>query len=84
MRLTLFGGALCAAAAIAVSSPVALRAQAADSLRLSLEDAVARVLRSSDEARIADALVELADAQVTAARAAGLRSCGSTVTTNKS
>jgi outer membrane protein len=72
MRLILKYGALCAAVVIAFASPAALPAQARDSLRLSLEDAVTRVLRSSDEARIADALVDLADAQVTAARAAGL------------
>ena len=53
-------------------APAALRAQTADTLRLSLGDAVARVLRSSDESRIADAQVSLADAQVMAARAAGL------------
>jgi outer membrane protein len=49
-----------------------LAAQGTDSLRLSVGDAVTRMLRSSDEARIAGAQVELADAQVTAARAAGL------------
>lgn len=37
-----------------------------------MEDAVQRVLRESDEARIARAQVEVADAQVTTARAAGL------------
>lgn len=46
--------------------------RATDTLTLSIEDAVTRVLRSSDEIRIANAQVELADAQVTAARAAGL------------
>jgi outer membrane protein len=50
----------------------ALSAQTADTLRLSLEEAVTRMLRSSDEARIADAQVAVADAQVLAARAAGL------------
>lgn len=49
-----------------------LPAQTSDTLRLTLEEAVARMLRSSDEARIADALVDVADAQVLAARAAGL------------
>jgi outer membrane protein TolC len=49
-----------------------LSAQSPDSLRLTVNDAVTRMLRSSDEGRIADAQVELADAQVTAARAAGL------------
>jgi outer membrane protein TolC len=51
--------------------PAHLAAQA-DTLRLSVADAVTRVLRTSDESRIASALVELADAQVVAARAAGL------------
>lgn len=47
-------------------------AQAPDTLRLSLAEAVERMLRTSDEARIASAQVEVADAQVTSARAAGL------------
>jgi outer membrane protein TolC len=51
------------------SQPAAART---DTLRLSVEDAVARALRSSDEARIADAQVDLAEASVTAARAAAL------------
>lgn len=59
-----------AAAAALLSAD--LSAQAPDSLRLTVQDAVTRMLRSSDEGRIADAQVELADAQVTAARAAGL------------
>jgi outer membrane protein TolC len=49
-----------------------LAAQSADTLRLSVEEAVTRALRSSDEAQLALARVEVADAQVTAARAAGL------------
>lgn len=59
-----------AAAAFLAAAP--LPAQSADTLRLTLEDAVTRMLRGSDEARIADAQVEVADAQVLAARAAGL------------
>ncbi len=43
-----------------------------DSVRLSIEDAVTRVLRESDEVRLAAAQVEVAEAQVTSARAAGL------------
>jgi outer membrane protein TolC len=43
-----------------------------DTLRLSVDEAVMRALRSSDEAQLALARVEVADAQVTAARAAGL------------
>jgi outer membrane protein TolC len=49
-----------------------LHAQSADTLRLTIADAVQRMLRSSDEARIASAQVDVADAQVTSARAAGL------------
>jgi outer membrane protein TolC len=51
---------------------LALPAQAPDTLRLSVADAVDRMLRTSDEARIAGAQVELADAQVVSARASGL------------
>jgi outer membrane protein len=49
-----------------------LTAQEKDPLRLSLPDAVARAIRYGDETRLADALVEMADAQVTTARATGL------------
>lgn len=52
--------------------PTTLAAQRTDTLRLTASEAVTRVLRTSDEARIANAQVELADAQVIAARAAGL------------
>ncbi len=48
------------------------RAQRTDTLRLTLAETVDRMLRTSDEARIASAQVDLADAQVTSARAAGL------------
>lgn len=44
----------------------------ADSLPLSLESAVERVLEQGDEVLLARAQVELADAQVTTARASGL------------
>jgi len=43
-----------------------------DSLSLSLQDAVARALLTGDEARAAAALVDVTDAQLTIARAAGL------------
>lgn len=49
-----------------------VRAQSPDTLRLTVEEAVARMLRTSDEARIASAQVELADASVLSSRAAGL------------
>lgn len=61
---------LVAALAVALARP--LGAQSSDTLRLGLEEAVTRVLRSSDEARIANAQVDLLDAQVLSARAAGL------------
>jgi outer membrane protein TolC len=47
-------------------------AQARDTLRLTIQSAVQQALSSSDEVRISQAQVELADAQVTAARAAGI------------
>jgi outer membrane protein TolC len=59
-------------AGLLLVSPLALRAQGGDTLRLEIGEAVARALNSSDESRIADALVDLADAQVTTARATGL------------
>jgi len=66
-------------ASLAVAAPSALSAQsagaparAADTLRLSIAEAVTRALRESDEARLASAQVEVSDAQVTSARAAGL------------
>jgi outer membrane protein TolC len=43
-----------------------------DTLRLTIQSAVAQALASSDEVRISQAQVELADAQVTAARASGI------------
>ncbi|MEO6444530.1 MAG: TolC family protein [Gemmatimonadaceae bacterium] len=44
----------------------------ADTLHLSIADAVTRVLQVSDEVRLATAQVEVTDAQVMSARAAGL------------
>ena len=64
----------CGALAIGVS-PVAVMAQVAprtDTLRLSVQDAVALAQRVSDEARLSAAQVDLADAQVSLARASGL------------
>lgn len=43
-----------------------------DTIRLSIEDAVTRVVRQSDEARLAAAQLDVTDAQITTARAAGL------------
>jgi outer membrane protein TolC len=56
---------------VVFSAPSAL-AQAKDTLRLTIKSAVEQALASSDEVRITQAQVELADAQVTAARAAGI------------
>jgi outer membrane protein TolC len=65
-----------AAIALAAGSSFGARVAAAqpsrDTLRLSVEEAVARAIASSDEAQLALARVEVADAQVTVARAAGL------------
>lgn len=56
--------------ALATVTPAA--AQSPDSLPLSLEAAVTRTLELGDEVLLSRAQVELADAQVTTARAAGL------------
>jgi outer membrane protein TolC len=60
---------LCPAVTPASAQP---RTPATDTLRLGIAEAVTRVLRTSDEARIASALVELADAQVISARASAM------------
>lgn len=52
--------------------PVPASSQGRDTLRLTLGDAVRRAVRESDEARVAQAQIEVTDAQVTTARAAGL------------
>lgn len=54
------------------ASSASAQARAQDTLRLPIADAVARVLRGSDESRIATAQVDLADAQVTSARASSM------------
>jgi outer membrane protein len=61
-----------ALAAVSSFGAVTAAAQSTDTLRLSIEDAVTRALRSSDEAQLALAQVDVADAQVTVARASGL------------
>ncbi len=50
----------------------AASAQTADSLSLTLDDAITSALRTGDEARAAALRVDVADAQVTVARAAAL------------
>ena len=49
-----------------------VEAQQPDTLRLGINDAITRVLRESDEVRIAAAQIELTEAQITTARASGL------------
>jgi outer membrane protein TolC len=70
----------CGALAIGVS-PVSVIAQASpvprsgltpDTVRLSVEDAVALAQRMSDEARLSAAQVDVAEAQLALARASGL------------
>lgn len=72
MQSLTFRGALRGVAAVAVFAQSLGAQQRPDTLRLTVEDAVARVLRTSDESRIADAQLALADAAVLSARAAGL------------
>ena len=60
------------AAGASVGARAVLAQTTADTLRLSVEEAVTRALRSSDEAQLALARIEVADAQVTVARASGL------------
>lgn len=63
-----------------VASASGARAQArdirtgpqSDTLRLSIEEAVTRAIRQSDEARLAAAQIDVTEAQITTARAAGL------------
>jgi outer membrane protein TolC len=71
--LVLAASAVLPAASAAAQVAAAVAAPAAtDSLPLSLPAAVDRALRSSDEARLAAAQVDVADAQVTTARAGAL------------
>jgi outer membrane protein TolC len=53
-----------------VAFPVPCESQLADSVHLSVADAVTRALRESDEVRLAAAQVDVTDAQVVQARAA--------------
>lgn len=48
------------------------RAATGDTLRLSIEEAVTRAIRQSDETRLAAAQLDVTEAQITTARAAGL------------
>lgn len=69
--LALVVASLAAAAPVAAQVPVPARA-ITDSVPLTLGEAVARAVRQSQEVRLARSQVELADAQVTSARAAAL------------
>lgn len=55
-----------------LATPVVGSSQATDTIRLSLADAVKRAVRESDEVRLAAAQMQVTEAQVTTARAAGL------------
>lgn len=59
-------------AALPVHAQAAAPASPADTVRLSLGDAVTTALRTSDEVRLATAQSEIADAQVTVARSGAL------------
>ena len=62
-------------AALLLAAPLtSAGAQGADTIQISLADALTRVLRESDEIRIGLAQLAVTDAQVTQARAAGLPS----------
>jgi outer membrane protein len=55
-----------------LTAPAVGRAQTRDTLRLSVGDAVTRAINASQETRLAAASLEVADAQITTARATGL------------
>ena len=59
-------------AAALLLAPGTAGAQSADSIALSLEEAIRRAARLGDETQLASAQIEIADAQLTTARAAGL------------
>src|SRR5215468_10728345 len=61
-----------AIALAALAVPSVSWAQRADTLRLSLEDAISRALRESDEVRLTAAQADVADAQFGTARASAL------------
>jgi outer membrane protein TolC len=72
-RIFVVAGALVAAAHQAGAQARDVRsAPPSDTLRLSIEEAVTRAVRQSDETRLSAAQIELTEAQITTARAAGL------------
>jgi outer membrane protein TolC len=72
MRPLLAAGIALLALLLPPASRAAGAQQPLDTIPLSLDDAVVRALRMGDETRVAATQVELADAQVALARAAGL------------
>ena len=64
--------ALLVAGLVSSAAPESIKAQQPDTLRLTIADAVTRVMRESDEVRVASAQIELTEAQITTARASGL------------
>ena len=64
--------ALLVAGLVSSATPESIKAQQPDTLRLTIADAVTRVMRESDEVRVASAQIELTEAQITTARASGL------------
>ena len=72
-RIFLVLGALVTGALTASAQARDIRsAPLSDTLRLSIDEAVARAVRQSDETRLAAAQLEVTEAQITTARAAGL------------
>lgn len=72
-RLFLLAAVWAASAqAVHAQRPTSGLGSTGDTLRLSIEDAVTRAARHSDETRLAAAQLELTEAQITSARAAGL------------
>jgi len=72
---TIITTSLALTAAVAAPSGAAFAQRGAasrDTIQLSVEDAVTRALRQSPEARTAAAQIDVADAQITTARATGL------------
>ena len=70
--MNILSRSLCGLLVLSALVPVGITAQTTDTLRLTVDEAVNHMLRTSDEVRTSNALVEVADAQVFAARAAGL------------
>src|SRR5215208_800540 len=76
MSLCRFSLAIAALAASAFQSHAQARdirtGTPSDTIRLAIDEAVSRAVRQSDETRLSSAQVEVTEAQITTARAAGL------------